>query len=651
MAYFMSLIKSTVLSILFLKIILVIGFSLWSPRKYLFKIAVMPKAVKKVVHMNLNKTWSKKIGLAGAICIMAAMPSHGIEFVMGDIEATFDSQLSVGSSWRMEKQDSNLAGDEFSPNGNDGDANYNKGYAFSQVFKGSHDLQISYDNFGALVRAKYWYDSALESDNALNDSSFHELAQFSGVQILDAFVYGEFEMLDMPLDLRLGKQVLSWGESTFIFGGINSINPIDVVAFRRPGAEIKEGLIPVNMAFASLGLSENLSAEAFYQLDYQETIIPGCGTYFATNDYAPEGCLVARTPAGDVFRNNDEGIRRPNSDGQFGVALRYFSESLDTEFGFYAMNIHNRIPVIGGVKATLNEQALLASGALNASIGGLMSQGYSQGEATVAALASVTATGSKPLTYYVEYPEDLQITGISFATNVGSMALSGEVIHKLNVPIQVNATELLGIGLQADGVYAATVAGAKAQGANDQIAHDAGVLQVTKALGSLGAEFQGIDEGGSLSGGRKFDVSQAQLTVIQTFDQVLGSSRYSLVAEAGYTFIHDFNTDTNFSGNEQKLDTVTENSWGYRMRITGEYNDVFSGVNLAPVLAFSHDVNGVAPAPGGNFIEGQQSIGVTLNAEYLNTYTAAIAYTQYLGGISNQLADRDFASLDVGVQF
>jgi hypothetical protein len=61
--------------------------------------------------------------------------------------------------------------------------------------------------------------------------------------------------------VRLGKQVVSWGESTFIGGGINSINPIDVSAFRRPGAEIKEGLIPVNMFYVSQSLTENLSAE------------------------------------------------------------------------------------------------------------------------------------------------------------------------------------------------------------------------------------------------------------------------------------------------------------------------------------------------------------------------------------------------------
>ena len=44
----------------------------------------------------------------------------------------------------------------------------------------------------------------------------------------------------MPLSIRFGKQVLSWGESLFIQGGNSVINPIDVSAIRAPGAELKK---------------------------------------------------------------------------------------------------------------------------------------------------------------------------------------------------------------------------------------------------------------------------------------------------------------------------------------------------------------------------------------------------------------------------
>ncbi len=324
----------------------------------------------------------KKKYLALAIPLLMAAQTQGVEFNMGQIQGSLDSQLSVGSSWRVESQDQSLLtqadGSDLISNSDDSNRNYQDGDAFSQIFKGSHDLQFSYQNFGGFVRGKYWYDSALENNSVdyghnatassngvggaalnyddpnskLDDSNFNDLSKAKGATLLDAFIYGEFDMLGMPLDVRLGRQVVSWGESTFIRGGVNNINPVDISAFRRPGAEIKEALLPVNMAFANVGLTDNLSMETFYQLEFQETVIPGCGTYFSTNDYASEGCnSVAILNGLSTIARDEDGVREAKSDGQFGLAFRYVSEALgDTEFGFYAMNVHSRTPIVNGVK-------------------------------------------------------------------------------------------------------------------------------------------------------------------------------------------------------------------------------------------------------------------------------------------------------------
>ncbi|MFX6760145.1 DUF1302 family protein, partial [Acinetobacter baumannii] len=76
-----------------------------------------------------------------------------------------------------------------------------------------------------------------------------------------AFLYHNYSIGDLPCSVRVGKQVVSWGESTFIQNSINSINPMDVAAVRRPGSEIKEGLIPVNMLYLSQGISDALTVE------------------------------------------------------------------------------------------------------------------------------------------------------------------------------------------------------------------------------------------------------------------------------------------------------------------------------------------------------------------------------------------------------
>ncbi len=588
---------------------------------------------------TIRKELGRKKYLAMAIPLLMACQAHGIEFNGGGIEGSFDSHISIGSSWRMENADPSILS---TPNSNDGDFNYNKGDAFSQVFKGSHDLQVTYQNFGAFVRGKYWYDSALENNQVnvghgptatvstipnnpayggaagatkydqtagkLDDAQFSEYAKFSGAVVLDAFIYGEFDVADMPLDVRLGKQVVSWGESTFIQGGINAINPVDVSAFRRPGAEIKEGLIPVNMAYASIGVTDNLSVEAFYQLEFQETVIPGCGTYFSISDYVADGCDIASVKdlgalgSAAVLRDAD-GVREARDDGQFGLAARYLLG--DTELGFYAMNIHSRLPVVSSV-----------AGGPGLDGGG---------------------------TYFVEYPEDLQLAGISFATSLGSVAVSGEISHKKDVPIQINSNDQIAAVLSY-GTTPEANGGAPAQ-------LNAEVFALTAGSG-------GNPVGVLLDGYRSFDVTQVQVTGIKFFDQVAGANRITLIGEAGYSFIHDFEEDAEgaikFGPNPDPTNDhgfTTQSSYGYRARVVAAYTDVFAGIDLTPTLSWRHDLEGYAANPGRSFSQGDKVIGFMVKANYINTYSAALSYTQYMDSNASKVSDRDFASITLGMQF
>src|SRR5690606_26506558 len=132
-------------------------------------------------------------------------------------------------------------------------------------------------------------------------------------------------------------------------------NPIDASAFRRPGAELKEGLLPVEMLYLSQGLTENLTLEAFYQLKWRGTIADNCGTFFSTSDVVGRNCndrlvfAAVDLPHGEqplgtcvarVHKDTDA-----SDSGQFGVARRWVVPALNnTEFGFHAMNSHSRNP-------------------------------------------------------------------------------------------------------------------------------------------------------------------------------------------------------------------------------------------------------------------------------------------------------------------
>jgi hypothetical protein len=420
--------------------------------------------------------------MAGSLAIAAsvlAVPAVAAEFQWGDWEGSFNSQISLGSSWRMSDIDPQLVTPGSAPGlglastgtADDGDLNYKDGDIYSLILKGVHDFELRKGDFGVFLRGKYWYDSELADgdrphgtsanlytpNQPLVDSGFDDYAQASGIELLDAFIYNTFYLgeNEMPLDVRVGRQVASWGESTFIQNGINSINPVDVSAFRRPGAEIKEGLLPVSMFTLSAGLTDALSFEAFYQLEWEKTVIDACGTYFSTADVAGTGCNVVTlngllsdqaNMANGLFITRLSDIE-PDDSGQFGVAFRYFAEQLaGSEFGIYYMNYHSRIPYLGGFTSSnsLVPDAAIPPplfAALTAALGDRPWPFIPGDPFAGLDLGGVTVSGNPK--YYAEFPEDIELFGLSFATNFAGFAVSGEVSYRPDFPVQINTTELL----------------------------------------------------------------------------------------------------------------------------------------------------------------------------------------------------------------
>ncbi len=579
-----------------------------------------------------------KLPLAVSLASTLAAPAFGVTFNIGEIEGQLDSSLSVGASWSVRGADPDLVGvrnggEASSQTGDDGRLNFKKGETFSKIFKGIHDLELKYGDTGVFVRGKYWYDFELKDEHRLlydiDDSNRKEAAQSSGAQILDAFVYHNYTVADQPGSVRLGKQVVSWGESTFIFNSINAINPVDAAAFRRPGAEIKEGLIPVNMFYVSQSLTDNLSMEAFYQLEWEQTVVDNCGTFFSVDvvqdgcvdRYAVQGSDLDPTGAAGYRYLGRLGDKDARDSGQWGLALRWFSPELnDTEFGFYTMNYHSRTPILS----------------------------YVAGDAGLYDVED-PVTGELSGKYFLEYPEDIRLHGVSFSTNVGSTAVSGELSYRPNMPMQLNTTDL-------------TVA---------SVAQIGPTIWNNSPIYTSGHAAQGSGE--ILKGYVRKPMTQAQVTVTQFVDQVMGAERLTLVGEVGYTHVSDlgknelrFGRAPEFgngeipanslcetllnSANPQNCDNkgfFTNTSWGYRARAILDYNDVFAGVNLKPNVSWSHDVDGYSPT----FTEGNKAISVGVDAEYQNTYTASLSYTDFFGGEYNTSTDRDFVALSFGVNF
>ncbi|KAF1052277.1 MAG: hypothetical protein GAK43_02020 [Stenotrophomonas maltophilia] len=566
--------------------------------------------------------------LATAVALGCATQAQAVSFNIGDIEGQFDSSLSVGASWGLKDADSkyvgkNNGGTASSTTSDDGRLNFKKGETFSKIFKGIHDLQLKYGDTGIFVRGKYWYDFELKDEHRelydISDSGRSMGARSSGAELLDAFIYHNYNIGDLPGTVRLGKQVVSWGESTFIQNSINSINPIDVAAFRRPGSEVKEGLIPVSMLYLSQGITDSLTVEGFYQLKWEKTVVDNCGTFFSTTDVAANGCNRMVYAGTDFDPNPADGYRymarssdkTPSDGGQWGMALRWYAAELnDTEFGAYVMNYHSRNPIYG---------VITGNGTANAT------------------------TGANSAQYFIEYPEDIRLYGLSFQTNIGSTSVAGEISYRPNMPLQLNSTDL-------------------------SIAAIYPIASLGNPIYSSG--YATAQPGETIDGYVRKPFTQAQVTLTQFFDQVFGADRLTLVGEVGIDHISGINDSQlrfgrdsiyGFGGKGATCPTLnaanpdecnndgfyTTTSWGYRVRGILDYPNVFAGVNLKPNVAWQHDVNGYGP----NFSKKAKAISLGVDADYQNTYTASLSYTNYFGGEYNPVNDRDFIALSVGVNF
>jgi len=613
--------------------------------------------------------------------------ANAVAFNIGEVEAQLDSQLSVGVSMSTQGADKRFVsmsngGEAAARTSDDGRLNYEAGDVFSKIFRGVHDLELRYGDSGAFLRGKYWYDFETKDGHQrfydIDDSGRSPLTKGAGVALLDAFVYHNYFIGNNPGNVRLGRQVVSWGESTFIQNSINSINPIDVAALRRPGAELKEGLLPVEMLYLSQGLTENLSMEAFYQLKWAPFAMDNCGTFFGADTLAT-GCVDRLVAFGDDLPQGDSGLitdspldqfgassyivrarkdKEARDDGQFGVAFRYFAPELnDSEFGFYFMNYHSRAPYYSNVAGRVAGPV------------GLVQGGFVPPEflGTPGLFETVTGVNGAegPAGYFFEYPEDIRLYGVSFQTMAGSASVAGEFSYRPNMPMQINTGDMSRTAL-----VSAFVPGVGAVPGSDNTHRDlAGTLQ----------------PGDYIPGYQRKEFYQAQVTVVNFIDRVMGASRLALVGEAGVNYIGGlgdvkFGRDSLFgqspyvagdgattgagscASNEgtapgdrspnaaswcENDGFYTDWSWGYRVRASLEYSNVFAGINLSPNLSWSHDVEGYGP----NFTEDAKAISVGLNADYGNKYNASISYTDFFDGKYNTAVDRDFASVSFSVSF
>ncbi len=667
------------------------------------KIPMHDQSTHPVRCSRLVRAFSVGLGFA-----LLFPPAFAIQFSNGEFKGSFDSTLSFGGLYRLQDPSpgfyatsnsfNGLAGQQNSANTDDGNLNYGKGWA-SEVLKGNHDLELKFRNFGALVRGYWFHDLKADETRRTPLSDQAKDRVVSGAELLDLYGRVKFEIAGgMPFDLRIGRQVLSLGESTFIPNGINVVNSADLSKLRVPGSELKEALLPVNMVKLSVGLTPTISVEPFWLLEFRRNELEPAGTYFSTNDFATRGgsrvflgfgTLPDNGVLGGISRAKD---RDAGNFNQYGLATRVLAPSLNnTEFGLYYARYNSRSPVIsartptGPISTALIIStasslaapvvpAMIASGipaanipaSLTTLIGAALtgvpaaalpaslqpfypSVGAAAAGASKIALLTAAATGQ----YFTEYPEGLNLFGASFNTSLGKSGISwqGEVSLKKDVPLQLDDVELLFATLSS-----LTNNPGSAFGSNNQIGN---------FLGQYNRE---------ISGYRRHSVWTAQSTLTKVFGPMLGAQQFTLLGEVGAVWVNlpprevmrydgpgTFSAGTQAAMNGTGFGTIPatrqeafadEFSWGYQVLGRLEYNNLFPNVNMQPTVAYTQDVRGNTPLPVANYIHGRRSVNVAVEFIYRNTWSLELRYVHFSGGGPfNLLADRDYFATTVKFSF
>ncbi|MEE9099878.1 MULTISPECIES: DUF1302 domain-containing protein [Pseudomonas] len=635
--------------------------------------------------------------LAGVLPLLMSVPAAAVEFSFLDSEVSgsLDTTVSYGTLWRVQGQDKS----NNDINGNDGNRNFDTGLV-SEVYKITSDLEATYKNYGMFVRGSAFYDTQImdkrndyydhnqppqpSQSYPNNDHFTSETRDTAGsrAEILDAYVYGNWDVAEHPVTGRLGRQVFNWGEGLFYRGGVNTTNPVDAAKFRLPGAELKEVLMPVEAVSFNIGLTDNLSMDTFYQWNWKETRLDPVGTYFSETDLFADGGNTAYTTVGalanplfqslypqlsaahvgglqgtqyldsnGVFKvaNVGKDINAKN-DGQFGVAFHYIAEELNsTEFGFYFVNYHAKEPTIyadlnrsyagldmdqlaglGGFSSY--DQLMAAAGSGNAMAGQVL--GLVNGAAAVDVANQVNARR--------EYVENIRMYGFSFNTTVGDASVFGELAYRPNLPIGIATTnDLLGdLLVQAPQLASGKTVniGGGDVAITDQIHNYERVEAFNTSLGTI------YNFGPQLS----FD---SLMGVAELASEHLRGSDLQYTAYDGTTRYYSGRGNGAYVSGYDRDDQVNKNAYGYTLLLSGTWNDVFAGVNVSPYAVYKDDFEGNSYQTG-NFIEGRKAYTLGVKATYLNALEAELQYTEFYGaGQNNAGRDRDNVGFNVKYSF
>ncbi|MDB5968757.1 MAG: hypothetical protein JWQ90_1207 [Hydrocarboniphaga sp.] len=579
----------------------------------------------KRVGVSLKRVVSRSMLIAAAVGGGWAAPAFAFRIDLGDpdLDVRLDNTIRYTAGVRTGSIDSRIADD---PNFDEGEYKFKGGDLVTSRLDLVTDLDISYQRvFGVRFGAASWYDPAYSrtvKTNPGNYSShfgsaaalgcagaatdppycytsvpYSELGSYEdnryssytshfsrgpGVDLLDAFAFGSFDIGDSTLSLRAGQHTLYWGEGLyFAYQGIAySQSPIDgLKASTNPGIQAKETFLPIPQISAELNLTDQVQIGAYYDLAWKPNRLPEGGTFLGSADFlfnGPDrlftGTVVPPTvacagyysatnsaliptcfagaaagfPATPVFFTR---IGADEPDGQnFGVKLRYRPTWLNDSatLGLYYRKFDETQP-------------------------------YSAPQ-----ILNPTTAG----TYNLVYAEGTQLWGLSYTDTVGVVSVAGEASYRKRTAL-------------SNGVPAGGTSGITADGK-----------------------------------GPRGDMLFASVNAVYLLPNTFISPTGTLTAEAAYARVLKVTDHPELYKAEGYDGCPTDDKWdGCATRdsvaavisATPQWPNAFPSLDLSAPITVQHGIYGNGAGLGGSY-QGTTSLAVGIQGLYRQVYDVKLQY-------------------------
>jgi hypothetical protein len=366
-----------------------------------------------------DKTKQGRVFLSqGAVALLAlgASTAFAASFDLPnpDYRLRVDTTIRYNLGIRMDDQNSRIMN---TPTYDESDGQFDQGDIVTNRLDLLSEIDFSYLNdWGARLSAAGWYDQAYDDADVKSSvpgyatsfrnnhfsSTVDRYANGPSGEILDAFVWRNFSVGSVPVNVKVGRHTNYWGEG-LLFGAhavSYSQAPSDgVKAATSPGIETKEVFLPVGQVSAKAQLTDSLSVAGQYFYEWDYTRIPYGGTYFGGADPFFEG--PNQFPVAPGFNLQRRNSKYGRDSANWGVMAKLNVEAIESTFGAYYREFDDYQPwLVPEVRAAQRE-------------------------------------------YRIIYPRSVKLYGLSFSRVFDSVAVGSEISYRKDGALNATGIDLI----------------------------------------------------------------------------------------------------------------------------------------------------------------------------------------------------------------